>query len=277
MKHIFAVSFLLLTACSIPGQTNDTVLSEVSVLTIHVSDTNTHGVVFHFLTDVLKLPVDYGPVMLGQRRYGAVYAGNLFIEPCGPYSNMQYPVKEFKALFFGLNCRSDKSPSAIAAHLDRLKLAYQKAEPTLFRIQDPSIAEGIYLAIDSRAQDKAAGDREASLASAMAVNNREGLGLEYVKEIWLGYTEPANVQAWKEFLGASGRANDTLWRLNKNQSIRFVKSEVRGVRGIVCRVQSLEKAERYLKETKAYGSLIDGRILVDPVKACGLLIYLTAE
>jgi hypothetical protein len=87
INHLVALWLLLLPVCSLRGQTNDLIVSEVAVLKIHVSDTNTHDTVFRFLTDVLKPPVDYYPVMAGQRRYAAVYAGNLFIEPCGPYSN----------------------------------------------------------------------------------------------------------------------------------------------------------------------------------------------
>jgi len=224
MKNLVALWLLLLPVCPLRGQTHDLIVSEVSVLTIHVSDTNVHDSVFHFLTDVLKLPVDYYPVMLGERRYAAVYAGNMFIEPCGPYSNMRYPTKDFKALFFGLNCRSDASPSSIATNLGRLHIAYEQADPETFRIQDASVGEGVYFAITGKARSKPAEEREASLRSAMAANNRDRLGFEYVKEIRLGYAEAADLQAWTEFLGAPGRVNDTLWRLSQNQSIRLVRS-----------------------------------------------------
>ena len=273
MKNLVALWLLLLPVCPLRGQTHDLIVSEVSVLTIHVSDTNVHDSVFHFLTDVLKLPVDYYPVMLGERRYAAVYAGNMFIEPCGPYSNMRYPTKDFKALFFGLNCRSDASPSSIATNLGRLHIAYEQADPETFRIQDASVGEGVYFAITGKARSKPAEEREASLRSTMAANNRDQLGFEYVKEIWLGYAGAADLQAWTEFLGPSGRVNDTLWRLSQNQSIRLVQSEVKGVRGIVCKVHSMEQAERYLKETKTYGRAVDGMIELDKSRTFGLSIY----
>ena len=85
------------------------------------------------------------------------------------------------------------------------------------------------------------------------------------------------MQAWPEFLGASGRVDDTLWRLSQNQSIRFVRSKVRGVQGIVCKVHSMEQAERYLKETQAYGRTAGGRIELDKGKTCGLSIYLEGQ
>jgi hypothetical protein len=277
MKILLAVSLMLLPLWSIHGETNTPLVSAVAILTIHVSDTNVHEKVFRFLTDVLKLPVDYDPVRAGQRRYAAVYAGNLFIEPCGPYSNIPYPRKDFKALFYGLNCTSDRAPAAIVRDLGRLKLAHESAGPGTFRILDASIAEGVYFAISSKGQDKPGEAREASLRAAMMANSTDSPGLEYVKEIWLGYAGPADLQGWKEFLGPSGRVNDTLWRLSKNQSIRFVRSEVRGVQAIVCKVQSLQRAERYLRQTGTYGRLVGGMIELDETKTCGLSIYLTGE
>ena len=55
----------------------------------------------------------------------------------------------------------------------------------------------------------------------------------------------------------------------------FVRSKIRGVLGIVCKVRSLEEARRYLKNTKSYGRVVDGRIELDKSRTCGLSIYLT--
>lgn len=272
-----ALLLLLLPLGTARSGTNDTLLSKVAVLTIHVSDTNTHDTIFRFLTDVLKLPIDYGPETLGQRRYAAVFAGNTFIEPCGPYSDMRYPLKNFKALFFGLNCTSAKSPADIAAALCRLNLAYEKPSPDTFRIHDASIAEGIYLALSSTDPKKPASEHDSSLQAAFATNSLTGLGLEYLKEIWLGYAQPANLKVWQEFLGDSGKLSDTLWRLDNHQSLRFVKSDFRGVRAIVCKVRSLKNAELYLKQAQCFGRSVDGRIELDLAKTCGLSIYVAEE
>jgi hypothetical protein len=247
------------------------------VLTIHVSDTNIHDGVFRFLTEVLKLPVDYYPEMAGGRRYAAVYAGNMFIEPCGPYENWRYPVKDFKALFVGLNCRSGESATALAADLERSKVAFEQGGAGPFRIQDASLTEGVYLGLTAKARDQAAEEREASFRSAMAANRRKGLGFEYVKEIWLGYREPANLRVWAAFLGEAGRVGDQLWRLSQNQNLRFIRSDIPGVRGIVCQVRSLEQAEKYLGPLGYYGGLLEGKIALNKDKTFGLSIYLSGE
>ena len=277
MKYLLAILAVLLPVWSTWGQTNGSMISAVAVLTIHVSDTNVHQSVFQFLTDVLKLPVEYGPEQLGQRRYAAVYAGNMFIEPCGPFSNMEYPVKEFKALFFGLNCRSDKSSSSMAKDLERLNISYEQVSPDTIRVRNEILGGGVYLAISTKPQSKSDEDQELTFQNTMKANHRAGLGLEYVKEIWLGYTEPVHLQLWNEFLGASGKVEDQTWSLNNHQRIRLVKSGAKGVVGIVWKVRSLDTAESYLKRTRCYGRSINGRIELDKNRTDGLTMYLSAE
>ncbi len=270
-KLVFTL-LLLLPVGAIRAQTN--ALSAVAVLTIHVSDTNTHERVFRLLTEVLKLPVDYGPEMHGGRRYAAVYAGNLFIEPCGPFAGTPSPTRDFQALFYGLNCVSTQSSPSLAACLGRLKLAYEQASPTLFKIQDASLAEGAYLGIDTRVPDKSAREREDRLGASLAANQKDGPGFECVREIWVGYTAPGELHAWEKFLGTAGKVGDALWRLDRNQSLRLVKADVRGVRGIVCQVQSMEKAQKYLHRENCAGRVLQGKIELEPTKTCGLQIWL---
>ncbi len=68
--------------------------------------------------------------------------------------------------------------------------------------------------------------------------------------------------------------NNALWHLGKNQNLRLVKSEVRGVQGIVCKVRSVEKARHYLDQAQCSTRLADGRIELDKSKTLGLTICL---
>ena len=107
---IFTGLFMLLqtniaqTKSSLPPVVHKTnpIFSGIHTLSIHVRDTITHDSVFHFLVDKLKLPVYYNPVRYGKRKYVGLYAGNLVLEPCGPYSNFSYASDVFRAIFFGL-------------------------------------------------------------------------------------------------------------------------------------------------------------------------------
>ena len=277
MKTINLLWLLFLPIFWCPAQTNGPLISSVAVLTIHVSNTNVHAGVFHLLADVLKLPVDYYPVSLGQRRYAAVYAGNLFIEPCGPYSGWDYPVKDFQALFFGLNCVSTLSVETLTARARDGGFQSESAGQTTIRITDRSVAEGIYLAITSQPECASAESKELRLQTALTGNRNKGIGLERVREIWLGYDDPHAIQKWTQLLGKPAAGAETEWLLNKQQRIRLVKSPIGGVRGIVCKVGSLGQAERYLKENALFGRHNNDRIELDPAKTFGLRICLSAD
>ncbi len=92
-----------------------------------------------------------------------------------------------------------------------------------------------------------------------------------VREIWLGGAAPSDLNLWHELLG-QGRAGTAEWRLDKQQTIRWVDSPVRGVRGIVCQVSSLDQAEKYLKRTGYFGIKNGPRIELNRAKTYGLAI-----
>ena len=108
-----------------PGHSSSlSIISRISVLSIHVCDTIVHDSVFHYLTEQIGLPVEYYPLRLGDRKYAGVYTGNMFLEPCGPYVNFRYADDNFKAAFYGLNCESEKSLSALEQDLMEKKISY---------------------------------------------------------------------------------------------------------------------------------------------------------
>jgi hypothetical protein len=273
IRIVIAIAALSVT--SNPAEPRDRLISKISVLTIHVRDVSVHDRVLRLLTDALRLPVDYGPVMLGQRRYAAVYAGNMFLEPCGPYSNMRYPTNGFQALFYGLNCSSRLSAEALAAALKERRIQYEQVDPGNFHITDPAIAEYIYLAVSSARPDSAVRAKEESLRSAMAKSNRSELGLEYLKEVRLAYPDAAGLQAWRAFVQPSRVSEDGRWALDEHQSVRFVQGAVRGVRGVVFKVRSLGQARQRLVQSRLEGRSGRGEVELDPERTCGLSIILT--
>jgi hypothetical protein len=268
---------LLLPGPAKASQAEGGILAEVAVLTIHVSDTNTHEGVFRFLTDVLKLPVEYYPEFVGGRRYAGVFAGNMFIEPCGPFSNMRYPTKDFRALFYGLNCVSDQLPADVLARLEGSRISYEKVSPQTFLIQEPAVADGIYFAIVGRGQDTPAKDNRASLRAALEATNSLGPGLDSIKEIWLGYTEPGQLRGWGRLLRKELNENNGVCQLSNEQAIRFVASDTRGVRAIVFKTRSLDRARSYFEQTKCFGRWVDGRVELDKAKTFGLTIYVSGD
>ena len=68
------------------------VVSRVHTLSIHIREHETFNAVLSLFNGDLGLPMVYGrpwrPEMGEKRVYAAVTAGNINIEPCGPYTDI---------------------------------------------------------------------------------------------------------------------------------------------------------------------------------------------
>jgi len=210
-------------------------ISRVSVLSIHVSDIAMHDSVFHFLTDKLGLPVEYYSEKYAGRRYASVYAGNMFLEPCGPYTDIAYASKDFKAIFYGLNCESARSIPSLAEELSGKSISIKQSSRILV-VDTAIIKQNIYFNISPQAAvNKKHTD---SLLMKMEKNNEDNLGIERIKEIRVGYTGDYSLERWKNFIKPSFMSKKGLWKVNDDQSIRFVKSNIKEVDAIVFKVKS---------------------------------------
>jgi hypothetical protein len=250
------------------------VISRISVLSIHVRDTLVHDSIFHFLKDKLGLSVEYYPVRWNERKYAGVYAGNMFLEPCGPYSNFKYATNDFRSIFFGLNCESERSLSALAEDFDERHIKTEQ-DGTIQITDTTIIKQNIYFSISSGPiQNKVSED---SLRSVMLKNNENGPGIESIKEIRIGYTDNKCLDKWKSLIKPSVISDACLWQVNEDQSIRFVKSSIREVSAIVFKVQSLEKVKKWLSANKLSGDISKDEIALDKSKTFGLIILFSEE
>lgn len=255
------------------ANTYSPVISRISVLSIHVSDTLVHDSVFHFLTDKLGLSVEYYPVKWTDRMYAGVYAGNMFLEPCGPFRNFSYASDNFKAIFFGVNCESDRSLASLSEDLTGRNLEISKDE-TIQVVDTSIIKHNIYFSIASGHLQKV---NEDSLRLIMLNNNRNTLGIERIKEIRIGYTSKSSLARWKKLILPSVMSDTGIWKINEDQSVRFVKSSIREVPGIVFKVKSLEKARSWLSANKLLGDIYKDEIALDKSQTFGLLILLSEK
>lgn len=252
------------------------VLSKISVLTIHVSDTIIHDSVFHLLTDRLGLPVEYYPVRWGERKYAGIYAGNMYLEPCGPYNNLKYARDHFKATFYGLNCESERSLSSIAKDLEDRNIRFEQNNTIV--ITDTSITkENMYFSISqSKVLLKIKGKDETvedSLKAVLNMNNQSYAGIESIKEVWIGYTGKTIFNKWKDLIQPGLISPEGIWKIEGDQTIRFVENDKTEVMAIVFKVRSLERSKRFLMENKLLGKSDRNRIVIDSDKAFGLKIY----
>lgn len=111
----------------------------------------------------------------------------------------------------------------------------------------------------------------------MTTNTENELGIEYIKEIWIGYKDSANLQKWKELISPSLLINNEIWRKSDSLNFYFIKGNIKEVRSITFKVKSLEKAKQYLLKNNLFGRSISNKIELDRTQAFGLIIYLTEE
>jgi hypothetical protein len=256
------------TAVSLP------LISRISVLSIHVRDTITHDSVFHFLTDRLGLAVEYYPVKWGERKYAGVFAGNMYLEPCGPYSNFSYVSTNFRAIFFGLNCESERAISSLAEDLTGRNIKINKGE-TIEVTDTIMMTQNIYFNIASGSGPNKV--REDSLRSVIAENTKNTPGIESIKEIRVGYLDNRALARWRALIMPSVLTEDGLWKINEDQSVRFVKSSIREVNAIVFKVKSLEVAKKWLAANNLSGEIRNDEIELDRSKVFGLSILLSEK
>jgi hypothetical protein len=252
--------------------------SRFHTLSIHVRDTITQDSVFHFLVEKLKLPVYYFPVKYGTRKYAGVYAGNIVLEPCGPYSVFSYASNNFRAIFFGLTFEPFKTiPLSAKGFVDR-KIPHEEGESYIYIKDSTLCSDNITISFMDkglgRIEDKRIMD---SLLFAMTKDTENELGIEYVKEIWIGYKDNTNLQKWKELISPDKLANNKIWAESNILEFHLIKSRIKEVQGITFKVKSLEIAKQYLLKNNLLGDYIDSKIILNKNLTFGLRICITEK
>jgi hypothetical protein len=277
MKYVF---FLVVYFClsQVGCQEKDNSISLVSrlhTISIHIREFEIHKKIYKLLKDDLQLPAVYQPVQYGERMYAAVSAGNVYLEPCGPYSHINYTTMNFNAIFFGLTFETSHSADSIAKELDRRGILHN--DPTVFMsITDSVLCKqnlGVgFIAPKDRNRNNFLKD---SLASEL--KNMEGgpIGLIGVEEVQVGYTDEANLNKWQDFLKPEKQINKYVWRIGDSPAIRLIKNDIKEIKGIKLKVKSLEKAVKYLAEEDLLGEVHHNKAEIKKNKTFGLTIVLS--
>ena len=237
---------VLLTGCQIEQNTTP-IFTKIHTVSIHVKDHTVHEAVYCFLKDDLQLPVVYTPVMYGERKYAGLWAGNVVLEPCGPYSNMTYAAPDFTAIFCGITFESYQSSKQSAIQLDQRGIIH--APPYAFVvISDPNLCgQNLIVSIMDNPGREKEQIKHDTLTVRLRNDPKNPLGIQYVEEVQVGYTNQQNLNKWKNFLSPIRPFDQNQWHLGKGPSIRLVKSEIKEIPALVFKVASLKLAARYLE------------------------------
>jgi hypothetical protein len=248
--------------------------SQLHTLSIHIREVSVHDSLFIFLKDKLKLPVYYYPVKLGERSYAGVYAGNLVLEPCGPYSNFSYASGDFKAIFFGLTFEPYESLSLSRKGLEKRKINYV-SDGSVFLYPRDSIlcGENVTLSIMEKADSLSDRNKLDSLKNLIEEQGENSPGIEYVKEIWIGYKDIEGLNKWKQLIEPSVLKHDKVWHDKNMPEIHFVISDKKEVKAIVFKVRSLKNTRSYFEANNLSVIIRDKRMELNKSSAFGLSLF----
>jgi len=249
------------------------IISGVHTLSIHVRDTISHDSVYQFLVRKLMLPIYYTPEKYGLQKYAGVYAGNMVLEPCGPYPNIDYATDNFRSIFFGMNFEVYKSLASSEQELNNRGIKHQVNKGSIY-IRDSILCnENVFIAL-YEVRDK---EKRDSLRNTLITNVKNKPGIEYIKEIFIDYNEEANFLKWKEFLYPLEIGNNGVCQINNSLQIHFTRGNINEVKGITFKVESLVKAKQYLMKKNLFGSASYKKIKLNQTQTFGLSIYFTDE
>lgn len=253
---------------------NVPLVSGVHTLSVHVRDTISHDSVYNFFSDKLLLPVYYTPVMYGPTKYVGIYAGNMVIEPCGPYPNINYATDNFKAIFFGVNFEVYKSLASSEKTLNNRDIKHQVNNGSIYIRDNILCNENIFTAL-YEVIDKEKRDSLQQILVTKVVENRPGI--EYIKEIFISYKEEVNLLKWRDFLYPLEFGKNDVCQINDSLQIHFTKGNINEVKGITFKVKSLVETKQYLEKKKLFRTEYDNKINLDKSQSFGLSIYFTDE
>lgn len=276
-RKIIIIVFALLLLCSYntknekPFQPD--VVSRLHTLSVHLRVASDVDSVFNFLKNELNLPVYYMPGTYGQRRYAGIYAGNLVLEPCGPYADFQYATNNFRAIFFGLTFEPKKNLQESAWGISNLNMQYVNGGDQFIYLKDSLLCkENITISIMDKKEKKADYLKMDSLKRIVLSNADAGCGIIGVKEVIIGYVNEENIVSWNKFLNSKNPETCYQYSLPDQLTIKFEMSTIKEVKGIIFRIKSLDKAIDYLKSKCIRFNSENNILELERVRTFGLLV-----
>jgi len=115
--------------------------------------------------------------------------------------------------------------------------------------------------------------RRKQLGNRLLLNGGGPLGIQLISEIVIAARNLEKDQAvWRKLLGAPGPSGN--WRVGAGPAIRLVRGEEDRIQRIILKVESLERAKSFLRETRLLGSTSSKQLSIVSFKVQGLTIRL---
>lgn len=282
MKNYFLLLIFLSSLLNTLAMTSDTckqqpVVSHVFWITLHAREAAIYDSLHQLFVTDLQIPKFFDTETYGTRRYFTVLAGNVILEPCGPFEFHQDFGAEVMTRFNTLAFRPYESAVSSAERLNKLGIEITVKDKdamlnlTVDELCTDFLPVNISKSIQLQSKDEIIMD---SLANELIRSKGGPVGLEYLEEIRLGYSSEDYLQKWAMFLEPLENA-DKLWILPRKPNIRFVPAEREEISALVFKVRSLEEAALFLKSKGLLGNQYEDWIEMDIGWAHGIRILLT--
>ena len=256
---------------------HEPVISYIYWITMHAREPEIYDSLYQFFVHDLQLPQLFDTETYGSARYFTIRAGNVILEPCGPFEFHPDFGPEVTTRYNTLAFRPYESAATSAAILQNLGFGIT------VRDQD----ELLNLTVDELTTDFL----PVNVSKTAPVKNEDGLildslqkdlirrgggplGLEYIEEVHIGYTTDEYLAKWKEFLHPLENKTN-FWILPHKPNIRFIKSEREEIVALVFKVRSLASAVRYLKSKNMLGTQNGDLTEIDISWNRGIRIFVT--
>ena len=243
----------------------DPVVSHVYWITLHAREAEIYDSLHQLFVTDLQIPQFFDTETYGTRKYFTIRAGNVIIEPCGPFEFHQEFGQEVMTRFNTLAFRPYESAASSAEILKKLgfhitvKDKDELLNLTVDELCTDFLPVNVSKTIQLKSKDEAIMD---SLTNELIRTGGGPVGLEYIEEIQIGYKTEAYLEKWTMFLNPLDHI-DNLWILPRKPNIRFINSEREEIVALVFKVRSLKAAEQYLESKGLLGNKIGNRIEMD--------------
>jgi hypothetical protein len=271
--------FLCFPGAQLFSQKTTPVIRQVDHILVESRDPKA---LFSFFADTLQLPVAWPLVENDTYITGGIGAGNLNLEL------FLYPGRRMLATnFYGIAFE----PYPLADALRRLQsLNIPHNPPDITNSVLPNGTRGVaWTTVAMPTLSKSGMSlflyeyspaflkveiRRKQLGNRLRLNNGGPLGFQSVSEIVIGTTHlKEDREVWSRLLGKPPQAPS--WSAGGGVAMRLAEAKEDRIHEITFKVDSLKRAEAFLKENKLQGPASPGRLSLSPSKLQGLRIFLT--
>jgi len=240
---------------------------------------------FQFLTETLDLPVSWPLKTVGGLvTSGGVFLGNINLEVlhAGLFFRLIGAIPRKEGIV-GIAFDPWGSLENIVNELDEIGIAHSVLKP--FELKGRGTRKTLWTSLNLvnilpghqifyRKFSEEIDERRLKPINEFKKRKGGNLGIDYVKEIVIGYKNESVMEEWKKLLICENVGEQYYANLRLGPGIRFVKHNNNSILSMLIKVKSLENVREFLIKNDLAGTISDNEINIKTEKVQGLEIRL---